>query len=127
MKSSFWQLIRFFVVGVINTLAGLSCIYLLQYFARVQPMIANFIGYAIGLSISFILNRVWTFKEQQNEARTSGPKFFGSAIIAYLINFGIVFLAVYVLKINSYLAQPFGIAVYTSFMFVACKFYVFKK
>ncbi len=56
--------IRFILVGVINTLAGLSVIYAAMYFFDFGIKSANMIGYLVGLIISFTLNKKWTFKNR---------------------------------------------------------------
>lgn len=66
--------IRFCSVGVLNTLIGLAIIFGLMRFGGVQYVLANAIGYAIGMMLSFALNRSWTFahKVRSCKARCSG-------------------------------------------------------
>ncbi|SFD43586.1 Putative flippase GtrA (transmembrane translocase of bactoprenol-linked glucose) [Bacillus sp. OV194] len=59
MKHSF---VRFLIVGVINTLVGLSVIYLLLHAANVSYWLATFLGNAAGACVSYVLNRMFTFK-----------------------------------------------------------------
>ena len=55
-------LLRFLTVGVINTLLSIVVIFSLKYFVQFNDVAANLIGYIVGLTCSFILNRKWTFK-----------------------------------------------------------------
>ena len=55
------SVVRFAIVGIINTLAGLGVIYALKWQFDTNDVLANEIGYVAGLNISFILNGRWTF------------------------------------------------------------------
>lgn len=120
------QTVKFLLVGVLNTLTGLAAIYAVMYFTSLDPLTANAIGYTVGLAISFTLNSIWTFKNN-NPARHSLPKYILCAIIAYLLNAATVTLALNILKINPYIAQLYGIVIYSIFMFIACKLFIFKN
>ena len=58
------QLIRFLLVGVLNTGIGLSCIFTAMWLFELDYRLANIIGYFIGCSIGFGPNRLWTFRHQ---------------------------------------------------------------
>ncbi|MFK3790820.1 GtrA family protein [Pseudomonas piscis] len=117
---------KFLLVGVLNTLTGLAAIYAVMYFTSLGPLTANAVGYAVGLAISFTLNSIWTF-ESTNPGRHSLPKYILCAAIAYLLNAASVLLALNVLKSNPYIAQLCGIVIYSTFMFIACKLFIFKN
>ena len=53
--------LRFCAVGVLNPLVGLPSFFALMRFGGVQYVVANAVGYAVGITISFLLNRSWTF------------------------------------------------------------------
>ena len=119
------QSLRFGAVGVINTGIGLTAIYGLMYFFEVGPALANAVGYTIGLGVSFALNRVWTFNNNQPVAHVL-PKYLLTAAICYLLNLGVVVASTSsYLSVNAYLAQLAGIAVYTACLFSGCRWYVF--
>ena len=81
-KTFFNQLFRFSIVGVLNTILGLSVIYLLYNFFHVDYILSNIGGYLVGLINSFIWNKKWTFKSS---------KHFSKEIIPFLIVFGICY------------------------------------
>jgi len=118
------QSIRFGAVGLVNTAIGLITIYSLMFFWGIGPGIANVIGYAIGLAVSFALNRVWTFSSNRPVAHVL-PKYLLTAAISYLLNLGAVLSAVSLYSSNPYLAQLFGIGIYTFCMFFGCRWIVF--
>jgi len=53
---------RFVLVGLENPGIGLAAILLLQALTPAGPYLANAGGYAVGLGVSFVLNRGWTFR-----------------------------------------------------------------
>jgi putative flippase GtrA len=53
--------VKFAVVGVANTVVGLAAIYLCKWLLGFNDALANITGYTVGLIISFLLNRGWTF------------------------------------------------------------------
>ena len=120
------QSLRFGAVGIVNTLIGLSAIYALMFFLGAGPAIANVVGYAIGLAVSFALNRVWTFKSTQ-PIRHVLPRYLITAGVCYLLNLGIVLLCTAHLSANPYWAQLVGIGIYTICMFLGCRWYVFIR
>ena len=81
------QFIRFIFIGVINTITGLGAIYLLMYFGLSNYM-SNFIGYIIGLLISFFLNKYYVFKNysDKNSTYLQFIKFLVIFLIAYIGN-----------------------------------------
>lgn len=119
------QSLRFGAVGLVNTAIGLIAIYAVIFFFNTNPAIANAIGYAIGLAVSFALNRFWTFDDAQSIVRVL-PLYLLTAAISYLLNLSVVLLGTYHFGVGPYLVQFFGIGVYTVAMFVGCKWFVFQ-
>lgn len=119
------EAIRFALVGSANTAIGLLAIYASIYLFGLNALTANALGFAIGLMVSFALNRKWTFKDKQGIRKTL-PKFLGSALFCYLLNLGTVYGLDRQLHAGPYLPQLFGIVVYTLSMFLTAKIYVFK-
>lgn len=118
------QSLRFGAVGVVNTVIGLTAIYALMFFFGVGPAIANAVGYAFGLAVSFALNRAWTFNSSQPVGHVL-PKYLLAASTCYLLNLGVVILCTTYLSANPYLAQLAGVGTYTACMFLSCRWYVF--
>lgn len=57
--------LRYGVAGVFNTLVGFSIILALDLGLGLAPHLANAIGYAIGVCVSFVLSKVFVFKARQ--------------------------------------------------------------
>jgi putative flippase GtrA len=60
--TTFGSILRFVLVGGSNTLVGLAVIVLAIRLFGMNDVAANAIGYVIGFSWSFGLNRRWTFR-----------------------------------------------------------------
>jgi putative flippase GtrA len=118
------QLLRFGVVGLVNTAIGLVAIYGLMFFFGAGAAVANAVGYAVGLGVSFALNSMWTFNSSQRVAHVL-PKYVLTAAACYLLNLGVVMVSTTRLSANPYLAQLLGVGTYTVCMFVGCRWFVF--
>ena len=118
------QAIRFGMVGLVNTAIGLAAIYAIMFFLGGNAATANAIGYAVGLTFSFVLNRSWTFGSDQPFFHLL-PKFLLIVTISYLLNLSAVLAAISYGFFNPYLAQALGVAVYTGCVFLGCRRFVF--
>jgi len=120
------QSLRFSLVGLVNTAIGLMAIYALMFLLDVGPALANMAGYTVGLAVSFLLNRVWTFNNTQPLTHVL-PKYLLTAAACYLLNLGAVVLCAVYLSTNPYLTQLLGIGIYTICMFLGCRGIVFAS
>lgn len=119
------QSLRFGAVGLVNTAIGLLAIYAVIFFFNTGPAVANAIGYAIGLAVSFALNRLWTFGDSRSLGKVL-PRYLLVAANSYLLNLSVVLLGTHHFGVGPYLVQFFGIGVYTVVMFLGCRWFVFQ-
>lgn len=124
MSNVFQQSVRFGMVGCLNTLVGLSTIYLLMLLG-LNPLIANLFGYGGGFIISFLFNKKWTFASRQKISE-SFSKYLFLGIVCYLLNLFVVVFCKTKWHMSYYYCQVFGIFAYTGTMFVGCRTFVFK-
>jgi putative flippase GtrA len=125
MSSPLGQFLRFCVVGLLNTVIGLTAIFALMFLFRAPPGVANAVGYGVGLSLSYVLNRAWTFRAPP---RTGSLRKYVSVVgICYLLNLLTVLAAISLASLNPYLAQLLGMGIYTLCMFIGCRWFVFSK
>lgn len=85
MKYSF---IRFILVGIVNTIVGLSFMYLFLHVAGFSYWLSTFLGNSIGACVSFLLNRNFTFKSQ-NSVVGSAFRFVIVILCCYFISYDI--------------------------------------
>lgn len=118
------QIRRFSYSGVVNSLAGYSVIFL-GIVLGFSPYLSNLAGYAVGLSISFLLSRNYVF---------SGSGGIYSQTFRFLIAFGIAYLA-NLAMLHACLRSGFGMLasqvtagiVYLIAMFVLSRTWVFRS
>lgn len=119
------EITKFAIVGIINTIIGLTIIYVLIYL-RFNDYTANLFGYVIGIFFSYILNKFYVFNNLRNNINFKEIIIFLIIFIfSYLMN--IVILNISLNYFTSYVAQFFAIFVYTIFNFILNKFITFKN
>jgi putative flippase GtrA len=121
-----WSALRFILVCLGNTLVGLLCIYAGKWLWQLGDIRANLLGYACGLSMSFLLNKRWSFRYH---GRT-GPaltRFLVVIGIAYLLNLAVVVGARDVWRLDSHLAHALGILPYTVCGYLGSRYFAFPQ
>ena len=77
--SVFWEIVRFAIVGVANTvidLLTLNCLLLLFPTQNATLLVSyNSVAYTVGAFNSFILNKYWTFQRKGTVVRDELPRF----------------------------------------------------
>lgn len=116
---------RFVVVGVVNTAVGLGIIYGCKYFLDMNNVLANILGYAVGVTVSFVLNSSWTF-EYRGPKLVAAARFLVVFLISYLVNLATVMGLIHLAGVNSYVAQAAGMPVYTVCFYLLSRFYAFR-
>jgi len=119
------QLARFLLVGIANTLVGLAVIFAAKALAGAGDLAANASGYAVGLALSFALNRTWTFRDR-GRLSPAALRFLLAFALAYLANLATVFGLRDLAGVDSYVAQAAGVVPYTALFFVASRAFVFR-
>lgn len=69
------QLVKFSVVGVLNTALHYAVFYALYSLLGMNYLLASAIGYSAGLINSYILNRNWTFRSNDTDRRREFARF----------------------------------------------------
>ena len=117
--------LRFCAVGVVNTLLGLGLIFALMRFGGVQYILANAVGYAVGITVSFVLNRSWTFYHK-GPLLLSAARWILVVAIAYAANVFMVILSHEYFGIDRYISQVLGNLAYTCLSYLGGRFYAFS-
>jgi putative flippase GtrA len=118
-------LLRFATVGVLNTLLGYAVIFLCMYVLGQGAVTSNVIGYAVGLLVSFVLNRIFTFRST-SAALPEALRFLAIFVLAYLANLGVLMILIGQLHVHEGLSQVLAGVVYFVLSFALSKYYVFK-
>ncbi len=120
------QFVRYCLVGLINTAVGLSLIYAAMIFLDLAPALANAAGFAVGLCVSYSLNKRWTFKSNAPTGR-SFALFVGVVAIGYAANLAAVMAAIHGAGVNPYIAQLFGVGIYAVLVFLGSRYAAFRS
>ena len=125
-KNFFIEAFKYGIVGIINTFLTLFIIWLLRSVLDTSLIFANATGYTSGFLCSFLLNRSWTFKAN-NDWKKGIIKFFIAFLICYIIQLGFVLL----LKRWTVLPETYitllGMIVYTCINFPFNKYFTFQN
>ena len=117
------QFIKYLLVGGLNTLISAAIIFIVQA-AGAIPIVANVVGYAIGVGVSFALNSKFTFKTEAT--RHTAVRFLIVVLISYLANLAAM-MSVLHLTHAPYLAQLCGIPVYVIVGFLGNRYWAMRQ
>lgn len=123
----FGQLIKYGLVGIINTSITAIIMYLLMNGFGVDYTISNAIGYIAGFFNSFMLNKIWTFKSNKASTISQFIRFAVVFAICYILQLGLVVLFVEHFKISENISQLIGMIFYTLIGFFFNKIFTFKQ
>ncbi len=119
------QFVKFGIVGVSNTLLTLIVYTVLLKVFGVWYLAASAIGFAVGATNGFLLNRRWTFREHVGDALT--PVRWGIVQTCGLgINEALLYLLVHDAHLDKLLAQVCATAVVTVTTFAANRAWTFR-
>ena len=129
LKNSF---LRFLLVGVGNTLLSMILMFLLEGLGY-WPSTA--IAYVAGATMSFFLNRYFTFHSEEDFWRSLG-KFIVNVVVCYVVGYGLAKLLVPIPE-EPYYAIPviwyerasklLGMCLYTLLNYFGQRFFAFRK
>ena len=119
------KLIRYGVVGVFGVGVDFSLTYFAKEKLKINPYVANAIGFSVATCINFFLNRIWTFRSHDPAIWNQ----FGFFALAAVIGLGLNTLLLRWLhqrwKMPFYVAKLLSTAVVVIWNFVINAFYTF--
>ncbi len=121
------SIVKYGLVGVINTLITLIIIFTLMNAFSVSLRLSNIIGYVAGFINSFILNKLWTFRGNQASTLTQLVRFSAVFAVCFLLQHGMVILLVEKLLLDKNISTFIGMVFYTLLGYILNKMFTFKK
>lgn len=122
--------IKFLIVGVLNTMVGLTTTFLLLHAAGLSYWLSTFVGNTVGAICSFLLNRIFTFNSDVSYVR-GGFRFLIVILVCYVCSYSlsplIARLMSFHLLSDKNLAVLIGAMLYTLSNYMGQKYFVFKK
>jgi putative flippase GtrA len=119
------QFVKFGIVGISNTLLTFAVYGLLLKVFGVWYLAASAVGFIVGATNGFLLNRRWTFRDHVGDALT--PVRWAVVQSCGLgINEGLLYLFVHDARLDKLLAQVFATGVVTVTTFLANRAWTFR-
>jgi putative flippase GtrA len=123
--ASWWQLIKFGLVGVSGYLLNLGVFALLSGNFGVHHILAAVGAFAVAVSSNFFWNRHWTFAAGHGHAGFQAARFFTVSVAALLVNLVVLELLVEGAAMGDLPAQAIAVAVAMPFNFLGNKLWTF--
>jgi putative flippase GtrA len=123
-QSTALQFTRFIATGVLNTLVGLGVIWLCWRVIGLPTVVSNLIGYCVGLCVSFMINRSWTFRSDRS-TRAALPRFLMVFVASYLANLATLLVLVDGFHLRVEWATVVATVPYTLTFYFGSRWFVF--
>lgn len=81
------EFIKYCLVGIINTIAGLTTAYIFLNILSCSYFSSTAAAYIIGISVSFVLNKNFTFKDKNSNQLSLFMKFTLTMLPSYIISY----------------------------------------
>ena len=126
------QLLKFLLVGVINTVVGAGVMFLLYNLAHCDYWISSACNYVVGGILSYFLNKYFTFKNHEKSFKQI-VLFIVNLTICYVIAYLGAKKAVYALfaafpeKVRGNIALLTGMCLYTALNYFGQRLLVFSS
>ncbi len=122
------EFFKFAFVGLLGTILNLVVLYSLTEFLQIYYLLSAIVAFVVSATHNFILNKIWTFKENMKDRITSKYlKFFSVSVVALLVN--LFFLRVFTESLGIYymVSQVLAIGMALIINFLGNKMWTFKK
>ncbi len=120
------QLLKFALVGITGMGLDFGTTWLLKERAKINKFLANAAGFSIAVINNFLLNKYWTFDNQNPIATEQFVKFLVISIVGLGINSLLLFILLKKIKGNFYLVKLAVIGLVFFWNFSANYLYTFK-
>lgn len=125
-------LLRFLLVGVLNTLVGCGTMFVLYNLVHWSYWASSAANYIVGGMLSFVLNKYFTFRKKE-WAWGQVMRFAVNVAICWLLSYGLAKpLALHLLEGKSLWLQEnaamlAGMCLYTGLNYLGQRFFAFRK
>jgi putative flippase GtrA len=123
--ASWWQLLKFGLVGGSGYLINLGVFAFLSSNLGVHHLIAAVGAFVVAVSSNFFWNRHWTFAAGDGHAGFQAARFFAVSVAALLINLVVLEALVGGTSMGDLTAQAIAVAVAMPFNFLGNKLWTF--
>jgi dolichol-phosphate mannosyltransferase len=122
------EFVKFGVVGGIGTIVNIIILYLLTEKVGIYYLISAIFSFIIAMSSNFILNKIWTFKENiRLGIKKKYLQFSLISILALLVNLLFLYIFTEFFGIYYIISQILGIGISLIINFLGNKLWTFRK
>lgn len=127
-KNVIKEFVKFGIVGGVGTLINICILYLLTEKAGVYYMVSAILSFLVAMSSNFILNKVWTFKEEiKSKIGKKYLQFGVVSVLALIVNLFFLYIFTEFLGIYYIISQILAIGVALVINFLGNKIWTFSK
>lgn len=125
------SMLRFLLVGVVNTLVGAGIMFLLYNLAGCSYWLSSAANYIVGGVVSYFLNKYYTFKNTERSWRQV-LRFALNVAVCWLLAYGIAkplalrLLAGFDERLQTNAAMLAGLCLYTALNYLGQRFFAFR-
>ncbi len=121
----FYTMLRYGMVGLVNTGVTAAVIFLLKL-TGIHYALYTLAGYAVGITVSFLLNRRFTFRKSDKNAGSQLLKFLTVTISLLILTQLLQYLLIDLAGINETPGVIIGMVFYTGTGYFLNRIFVFK-
>ena len=121
----FYTMVRYSLVGIINTAVFLSSVFLLRLTGISYPVYTG-LGYAIAIGVSFVLNLTFTFSSLPGKTAVRVFKFLAVALFLLLLAEALQVCLIEIAGVPELAGVLSGMILYTATGYVLNRFIVFN-
>lgn len=129
-KESFWQFVKFNLVGVMNTGVDFAVFTLLVWLGTYY-LTAQCISYAAGTLNSYFVNKFWTFRERESRERKGNRgqfiRFAALNVFSLALSLGLLYLMSHMMGLPPLLSKVVVTGFTTVVNFAGSKLWVFSN
>ncbi len=124
----FW---KFILVGIANTLFGTAVMFVFYNVFHFGYWVSSAANYVFGSILSYVLNRIFTFKSNEKLTRTV-PRFIINISICYLVAYGVAkrvvayCLSDFSATVQDNLSMLAGMGLFVLLNYIGQRYFVFK-
>ncbi|MDE7122911.1 MAG: GtrA family protein [Alistipes sp.] len=119
------QFIRFCTVGGSGVVVDFGVTYLCKEWLRLNKYVANSLGFLCASTSNYVLNRLWTFRNDSPDIAGQYLRFLGIALVGLAINNAVIWVLHERLRRNFYLSKLVAIGTVTFWNFFMNYFFNF--
>ena len=126
------KLLRFLIVGVINTLVGSAIMFGLYNLAHCSYWFSSASNYVLTSILSFFLNKYFTFKNKE-QSFSQVLRFVVNIAVCYLVAYGVakplcrLILAGASVTVRDNVSMLVGMVIFTGLNYLGQRFFAFRE